>query len=53
MAGLKAQSGKPYPLGAVYDGEGVNFALFSANAKIFPHFLHIKNSIIFSPYFGA
>ena len=31
MAGLKAQSGKPYPLGAVYDGEGVNFSLFSAN----------------------
>lgn len=33
MAGLKAQSGKPYPLGAVYDGEGVNFSLFSANAE--------------------
>lgn len=24
--------GKPYPLGATYDGEGVNFALFSDNA---------------------
>lgn len=24
--------GKPYPLGATYDGEGVNFALFSENA---------------------
>ncbi|WP_080057336.1 glycogen debranching protein GlgX [Spirosoma aerolatum] len=24
--------GKPYPLGASYDGEGVNFALFSENA---------------------
>ena len=24
--------GKPYPLGAMYDGEGVNFALFSENA---------------------
>lgn len=25
--------GKPYPLGAVWDGKGVNFALFSANAE--------------------
>lgn len=25
--------GKPYPLGAVYDGMGVNFALFSENAS--------------------
>ncbi|MFA0963433.1 glycogen debranching protein GlgX [Roseivirga sp. BDSF3-8] len=24
--------GKPYPLGATYDGEGINFALFSENA---------------------
>lgn len=24
--------GKPYPLGATYDGEGVNFAIFSENA---------------------
>jgi len=24
--------GRPYPLGATWDGEGVNFALFSANA---------------------
>lgn len=24
--------GKPYPLGACYDGAGVNFALFSRNA---------------------
>src|SRR4051812_21156101 len=24
--------GRPYPLGAVYDGIGVNFALFSENA---------------------
>lgn len=24
--------GRPYPLGATYDGEGVNFALFSENA---------------------
>ncbi|QKT04275.1 glycogen debranching protein GlgX [Ectothiorhodospiraceae bacterium 2226] len=26
-------SGRPYPLGAVWDGEGVNFALFSEHAE--------------------
>ncbi len=25
-------SGRPYPLGATWDGEGVNFAIFSAHA---------------------
>ena len=25
--------GKPYPLGATWDGEGVTFALFSAHAE--------------------
>ena len=25
--------GRPYPLGATWDGDGVNFALFSANAE--------------------
>ena len=25
--------GRPYPLGASWDGRGVNFALFSANAE--------------------
>ncbi|MEW6635540.1 MAG: glycogen debranching enzyme GlgX, partial [Actinomycetota bacterium] len=25
--------GEPYPLGATWDGEGVNFALFSENAE--------------------
>jgi isoamylase len=25
--------GKSYPLGAVWDGKGVNFALFSAHAE--------------------
>ena len=29
---IKAWPGKPYPLGATWDGRGVNFALFSANA---------------------
>jgi isoamylase len=29
---LKTHPGEPYPLGATYDGEGVNFALFSENA---------------------
>jgi glycogen operon protein len=32
MKALKAWPGNPYPLGATYDGEGVNFALFSENA---------------------
>ncbi|WP_020595657.1 glycogen debranching protein GlgX [Spirosoma panaciterrae] len=31
-ATLSTKPGKPYPLGATYDGEGVNFALFSENA---------------------
>ncbi|MFZ0226038.1 MAG: hypothetical protein WAL41_03625, partial [Mycobacterium sp.] len=25
--------GKPYPLGATWDGEGVNFAIFSEHAE--------------------
>jgi glycogen operon protein len=29
---IQSKPGKPYPLGATYDGEGVNFALFSENA---------------------
>ncbi len=29
---MRAWPGSPYPLGATWDGEGVNFALFSANA---------------------
>ncbi|MGM0376797.1 MAG: glycogen debranching protein GlgX [Bacteroidota bacterium] len=29
---IQAWPGRPYPLGAIYDGEGVNFALFSDNA---------------------
>ncbi len=28
----KLDEGKPYPLGATWDGLGVNFAVFSANA---------------------
>ena len=28
----RLESGSPYPIGATYDGAGVNFALFSANA---------------------
>jgi isoamylase len=30
---LQTKPGKPYPLGATYDSEGVNFALFSENAS--------------------
>ncbi len=33
MSSFKVSSGKAYPLGANYDGKGVNFALFSANAE--------------------
>jgi glycogen operon protein len=29
---MKVWSGKPYPLGATWDGAGVNFSLFSENA---------------------
>ncbi len=29
---IESKPGKPYPLGATYDGEGINFALFSENA---------------------
>ena len=32
MATARVRSGQPYPLGATWDGKGVNFALFSANA---------------------
>ena len=28
----RVQEGRPFPLGATWDGLGVNFALFSANA---------------------
>jgi glycogen operon protein len=30
---MKVWPGKPYPLGATWDGNGVNFALFSENAE--------------------
>ncbi|MBI4741241.1 MAG: glycogen debranching protein GlgX [Betaproteobacteria bacterium] len=33
MDGLILQAGRPWPLGAHWDGAGVNFALFSANAE--------------------
>jgi len=31
--GIRVWPGEPYPLGAVWDGNGVNFALFSENAE--------------------
>ncbi len=31
--GPRLKQGRPYPLGATFDGRGVNFALFSANAE--------------------
>ena len=33
MSKLRVEPGQPHPLGATWDGGGVNFALFSANAK--------------------
>ena len=39
----KVLPGKPYPLGATYDGEGVNFALFSENAT------GVKLCLFFNP----
>lgn len=33
MQVFKTQKGQAYPLGATYDGKGVNFALFSAHAE--------------------
>ncbi|MBR3502510.1 MAG: glycogen debranching protein GlgX [Alphaproteobacteria bacterium] len=33
MTAIKISSGKSYPLGATYDGNGVNFSLFSAHAE--------------------
>lgn len=30
---VNVKEGKPYPLGAIWDGSGVNFALYSKNAK--------------------
>ena len=33
-ANLHVTAGRPYPLGAAWDGEGTNFALFSANATL-------------------
>jgi isoamylase len=36
MDKLRIWQGNSYPLGAIYDGEGTNFALFSVNAtKVF------------------
>src|SRR3954453_9385140 len=32
MRKSRIREGRPYPLGATWDGLGVNFALFSANA---------------------
>jgi isoamylase len=32
VATARIRTGQPYPLGATWDGKGVNFALFSANA---------------------
>ena len=33
LAGHAISAGRPWPMGATFDGEGVNFALFSAHAE--------------------
>ncbi len=33
MGSIKPSDGKPYPLGSTYDGQGVNFSIFSAHAE--------------------
>ena len=33
-SGIAVNPGAPYPLGATWDGRGVNFALFSAHAEM-------------------
>ena len=33
IAGMRTWKGKPYPLGATWDGMGVNFAIFSSSAS--------------------
>jgi glycogen operon protein len=33
MSEIKVSAGRAYPLGSAFDGKGVNFALFSANAQ--------------------
>jgi isoamylase len=32
LSPMRVWPGRPYPLGATFDGMGVNFALFSENA---------------------
>ncbi len=33
ITGLRLKQGRPFPLGSTYDSEGVNFAIYSANAE--------------------
>jgi len=44
MKRFATQPGAPYPLGATWDGSGVNFALFSENAE------HVELCIFDRPY---
>jgi len=44
MKRFATQPGPPYPLGATWDGSGVNFALFSENAE------HVELCIFDRPY---
>jgi len=42
---VRVESGSPYPLGATWDGKGVNFALFSAHAERVQLCLYDHNGI--------
>lgn len=43
MPEIKVSAGRSYPLGSTYDGKGVNFAIFSANAEKIELCLFDKN----------
>ena len=49
---MKTGPGAPYPLGATWDGAGVNFALFSENATGLELCL-FDGAIISPPLFGS
>lgn len=43
---FKVWLGKPYPLGAAWDGAGVNFALFSEHAERDNAVLMLKSKVV-------
>ena len=45
---MRVWPGQPYPLGAVWDGQGVNFAIFSESATV-PDVQHAVDIALQSP----